>query len=119
MKLICSHADTCLSSYWGGHHLPHIQVPVRRGMSFGELKADLVSELNNGCLMGSDVGDDCWSSGEDGQKWYAAAEAAINDMELKNPATKKVEDQPLFMDLEEQEDDQEESVYAFFLFIEE
>lgn len=32
-KLECCHADTCLPDYWSGHHLPHVQIAVWRGMT--------------------------------------------------------------------------------------
>jgi len=112
MKLAANHADTCLSSYWGGHHLPHIQVTVRKGMSLGELKADLKSELVNGCVMGADAPED------DNEEWFAAAKEAIDQLEATAGTGNDVQ---LFNDLEEdsEEDDGSDSVYAYFVFTEE
>jgi len=111
-KLICAHADTCLSCYWGGHHLPHIQVPVHRGMHLSELRAALHSELNEGAVAGNDprTRDD---SGVEGDVWYMRAHAAVNRI---RPAIKGK--RRMFEDLEQvdSEDDSVEPVYAFFVF---
>lgn len=111
-KLECAHADTCLSCYWGGHHLPHVQVPVYKGMHLSELKRQLHDEIAQGAIAGNDpiVRDD---SGPEGDKWFAKAHAAINRI---RPATKGK--RRLFEDLEEvdPEDESIESVYAFFVF---
>ncbi len=77
MKLQCLHADTCLPDYWGGHHLAHICVPVDCNTKITELRNMLHSELNQGAVAGNNplAMDD---SGEDGDKWFKAAHAAIN-----------------------------------------
>ena len=109
MHLECCHADTCLPSYWGGHHLAHIQVAVHNGMSFDALKADLRRELNEGAIAGADY------PGTHNDQWYAAAVAAVNAMTV-NPG---VDPAHLFKDLEvgdDEPDDDGESVYAFFVF---
>ena len=57
MKMTCSHADTCLSDYWSGHHLPYVMIPVtRRKMSLAEIRRAIRSEIAQGAVMGS--GDD-------------------------------------------------------------
>lgn len=54
MKMTCAHADTCLPDYWGGHRLPHVQIPVtRRKMSLAEIRRAIRSELAQGAVMGS------------------------------------------------------------------
>lgn len=112
-KLECVHADTCLPDYWGGHHLPHVQIPVMPGMSLREVRDALHSELNEGAVMGSDpiVRDD---SGPEGDKWYRRAHAAVNRI---RPATKGYRGGH-FNDVEVGDDDSE-TVYAFFVFVEE
>lgn len=110
--LACLHADTCLPDYWSGHHLAHIQVPVDRDTTITQLRAALHSELNQGAVAGSDrrTRDD---SGEVGDRWYKAAHAAIDrDVRLKHPRTTL---RP-FRDLEQQEEDSEITVYAYFVF---
>lgn len=111
MKLECVHIDTCLSDYFGGDARPHVQIPVYKGMSFKAIKADIHSELNQGAVGGNDsvVWDD---SGDDGDRWYKKAHAAVNRMK---PAVKG--QRSFFNDLEEQTDDSE-SVYAYFIFVE-
>ena len=109
IHLECGHADTCLPSYWGGHHLAHIQVAVHNGMSFDALKADLRRELNQGAIMGADY------PGTHNDQWYAAAVAAVNAMTLAPGA----DPAHLFKGLEvgeDEPDDDGESVYAFFVF---
>ena len=105
--LECCHADTCLSDYWGGHHLAHIQVPVWNGMSLAELKKALMSELNEGAVAGSDY------PGDYDEQWYAAARAAVQAIEAKTAAGAE----NLFPLLEPQGDDEDApTVYAFFVF---
>jgi len=109
--LECLHADTCLPDYWGGHHLPHVQIPVYPGMTLKEIKAELHSELNQGAVGGSDerTRDD---SGPVGDLWFKKAHAAVNRLK---PATKG--QRTFFTDLEEPSDDDDtNSVYAFFVF---
>ena len=120
MKLTAAHADTCLPSFWGGHHLPHVQVIAYKGMTLGALKLALHNELNEGALMGSNVGDDAWSSGPDGDAWYKAAGEAIDAITLADGEGN--DETPLFDDLEEEDEENDdccESVYAFFVFTEE
>ena len=50
-----AHASTCLPDYWGGHHLPHISVPVCRSMTAGELRDALRDEVNQGAIAGADA----------------------------------------------------------------
>lgn len=111
MKLTASYADTCLPSFWGGHHLAHIQVIVHKGMTLAELKAELISELNNGPVMGSKAPE------EDDQAWYEAAREAVGKIGVWEETG---DETPLFTDLEEGSEDGDscESVYAFFVFTE-
>lgn len=76
----------------------------------GELRSALHSELAQGAVAGADdrTMDD---SGEVGDAWYRAAHAAINrDVRLKSKHGRRP-----FRDLEDDCDDCE-SVYAFFVF---
>lgn len=115
IKLTCAHVDTCLPDYWSGHHLAHISVPVYKGMSLKDLRDALHSEISQGAVCGSDdrTRDD---SGEIGDAWYKAAHAAINrDVKPAKKGARK-----LFKDLEESNDsDYCDSVYAYFVFIDE
>lgn len=109
--LECALADTCLPDYWSGHHKAHISVPVYKGMHLAELKRALHSELNQGAVAGNDerTRDD---SGDISDLWYKRAHAAINRL---TPAVKGK--RRLFEDLEEQSDNDCESVYAYFVFV--
>lgn len=115
MQLNCQHAGTCLPDYWCGHHLPHISVPVWRGMSPAALRAALHSEVSQGAIMGGhDLTRD--ANGETSEAWDRAAHAAIN-RDVK-PAKKGA--RRLFLDLEPEPENSDacESVQAFFVFTE-
>ena len=119
IKFECCHADTCLSGYWSGHHLPHVQIPVYRGMTLKDVKSALHSELNEyvsgagelACAFDYDLSTDKKYT----DQLHKAAHAAVNRMRLADKRKRK-----LFMDLEESTDDDDdcgESVYAFFVFV--
>jgi hypothetical protein len=117
MKFECAHADTCLSDYWGGHHLPHVQIPVWPGMTLGQVKSEIRSELSQGAIAGNSeearlLSADMVQPEEEKQadKLTRAAYAAVNRMRLDNPKKRK-----LFTDLEPETEDSE-TVYAFFVF---
>jgi hypothetical protein len=120
IKFECCHADTCLSDYWSGHHWPHVQIPVYRGMTLKDVKSAIKDELRQGAVMGSSdnarmlyadmVRED---EVKQAHRVIRAAYAAVNRMQLVNPRKRK-----LFMDLEESADNGGgESVYAFFVFV--
>ena len=121
IKFECCHADTCLSGYWSGHHLPHVQIIAERGMTLKDVKDAIRSELSQGAVMGSTdnarmlyadmVRED---EVKQADRVFRAAYAAVNRMRLANPRKRK-----LFMDLEEidENDDCCDSIYAFFVFV--
>jgi len=120
MKLECLHADTCLPDYWGGHHLPHVQIPVYHGMTLKAIKESLRSELNQGAIAGSSddarlLAGDIVAAGEEmrAHNLEKAARAAINRMRPNVKGTRR-----FFLDLEKEESDNDciDSVYAFFVF---
>ena len=122
IKFECCHADTCLSDYWSGHHLPHVQIPVYRGMTLKDVKDAIRSELSQGAVTGSTdnarlLSDDMVRPDEEKRADMVtrAAYAAVNRMRLADKRKRK-----LFMDLEECDEDNDccESVYAFFVFVE-
>lgn len=118
MKLELCHADTCLPSYWSGHHLATLQVPVWKGMTLGQLKEALKLELIMGAVGGSDEIAQSLCEFSEVYTIYHAALRAIDELEVKEPSANPNET-PLFNDLEEEvedEDEFEESVYAFFVF---
>ena len=106
--------DICLPSFFSGDSRPHIQVPIYYGMPPKAFRDACHSELNQGCVAGNDpvTRDD---AGEDGDRWYKTAHAAINP-DIR-PSTKGK--RRLFLDLDKTEDDDcSESVYAFIVFTE-
>lgn len=95
MKLECCHADTCLSDYWGGHHLPHVAIPVWSSMTCQDIQNSIRLELSQGAVAGTDFN---W----DDDEWFAAAREAVDRIETREHP---------FNDLENYED-----VYAYFVF---
>lgn len=121
IELECAHADTCLPDYWSGHHLPHVQIPVYRGMTLKDVKSAIKDELRQGAVSGNTdnarlLSADLVRPDEEKQadRVTRAAYAAVNRMRLADKRKWK-----LFMDLEESTDDDcGDSVYAFFVFVE-
>lgn len=111
MKLICAHADTCLPDYWGGHHLPHVAVPVSRDTTFADLRAAIIDELRAGAVAGADATPE--DTYENDEWYYAAIRAVMCDLQPRHPAYVEYP----FHDLDSSEDS--ESVYAYFVFIRE
>lgn len=113
------HVDTCLPCYWSGHHLAYISVPVYKGIRLNELKILLKSELSQGFVTGSDdlafllsadfVGVD---RDNDARLATRRAHAAVNRIQPMVKGKRK-----LFDSLEEESDDSEH-VYAYFVFVE-
>ena len=115
MKYELCHADTCLPDYWSGHHLPHVQIPVYRGMSLKAIKEALRYELRMGAVMGNTeearmLSDDFVTDEKKADKLTRAAYAAINRIKPEKKGQRK-----FFTDLDEYDS---ESVYAFFVFME-
>ena len=106
--LECIHAETCLPDYWCGHHLPHVQIEVWRGMNLKQIKQALLSELFQRAVMGVEYD-------YDNDKWHKRAISGVNRMKSSTKGQRR-----FFLDLEETLDDDEgcDSVYAFFVFVE-
>ena len=112
------HADTCLSGYWSGHHLPHVQIAVWRGMTLKQIKEAIRRELREGAVAGScdaarllsaDMVRPCEEKQADALT--RAAYAAVNKIK---PAVKG--QRRFFTDLEDSDDsDDGETVWAFFV----
>lgn len=119
-KLECAHADTCLSDYWSGHHLPHVQIAVWRGMTMRQVKQAIRDELRQGAVAGSTdaarlLSADMVAPGEEkrADQLTRAAYAAINRLKPAKKGARR-----LFTDLEETPDEFDgEPVYAFFVFV--
>ena len=113
MKLEAAHVDTCLCDYWGGHHLPHIAIPVYRGITLESVKSSLLDELSQGCVAGAEAPE------EDDEQWYEAASAAVGALQ----ATSEYPFKETLVDQEDEDDDEgefdyQEPCYAFFVFVE-
>ena len=120
MKMTCSHAGTCLSDYWSGHHLPHVMIPVtRRKMSLAEIRRAIRSEIVQGAVMGN--GDDARLLSADmarpeeekrADALTAAAYAAINrDVKGARKGQRYVD-----TGVEMTDDEHVETVWLFFVF---
>ena len=112
----CLHVDTCLPCFWGGHHLPHVQISVWRGMTIRDVRQAILAELSQGYTMGSTeearlLQADVVEPIEDAlaKLIYEKAIAAVKALRAA-PGKRR-----LFTDLEPQEDG-DESVYAYFVF---
>lgn len=117
MRLECCHADTCLPDYWSGHHLPHVAIPVYRGMTLNEIKDAIKDELRNGCVMGSTelaylLSAD-WVPPEKEKAANKATKAAYAAVNRLKPARKG--QRRFFLYLPE-ETDEYSTVYAYFVF---
>lgn len=120
MKYECCHVDTCLPDYWSGHHLPHVQIPVYKGMSLKAIKQVLKDELRWGYVMGNSEEARLLSADFIKPEEVAKANmltrkayAAVNRL-----APGKKGQRRFFLDLEENDGECCDSVYAYFVFVE-
>jgi len=116
MKLECLHADTCLPDYWGGHRLAHVQIPVYRGMTLKAIKESIRQELIMGAICGNDeiarlLSYDFVADEKRADQVTRAAYAAVNRIKPNKKGQRR-----FFTDLEEQDDDCCDYVYAYFVF---
>ena len=110
MKYHLQLADTCLSEYWGGHHLPHVSVPVDGATTAKEALEGVRAELGQGAVAGSLS----WEVIES-EEFYAACMKAIQELTELNES---ILDKPAFPNLEVLEgDDCCEPVMAYFVFV--
>ena len=121
IKFDCVHADTCLPDYWRGHHLPHVSIPVYNGMTLKEIKALIRNEISQGAIAGNDEDTMLLSYSfippekeALADKLTRAAYAAVNRIK---PAKKR--QRRFFTDLEKDTEENDYSVYAYFVFVRE
>jgi len=100
--------------------MPHVQIAVYPGIKLSEIKSAIRSELAEGAVMGSCdtarlLAADMVNPDEERAADQAtrAAYAAINRMKPNQKGQRS-----FFRDLEPQEEDDAESVYAYFVFAE-
>lgn len=107
-KVTAMYADTCLPDYWRGHFLPHISVPVYNGMTLGELKAQLKSEISQDAVAGAyEVTE------RDG--WHEAARKAIDAIESADPGLG--DDTVMYRHLEDNGGEDDVGCCAFIVFV--
>ena len=112
IKLHCLHVDTCLPDYWGGHHLPHIAVPVDRETTIETLRDSLMGEIWQGAIMGSDPRT--FDDAEEYEEMLDAMRNAIKeDVHLRDKRMRYP-----FPDLEKETEETDCSVMAYFVFTE-
>lgn len=104
-KLECIHVDTCSPDYWGGHHLPHVSIPIYGAMSLPDIKRALKSEIHQGAVCGS-----IDSKTLESPEWFKRSIAAVNRIKGQDPKKRKY-----FTDIPV-DDDSDYSVYAYFVF---
>ena len=75
------HADTCLPDYWGGHHLPHVAVPVSRDTTFADLCSMIIDELREGAMAGDATLEETY---EDEDWYYSAIRAVMCDVQPRD-----------------------------------
>lgn len=110
MKLTCVFVDVCHPDYWGGHHLPHVAVPVYREMAFITLRESILDELRAGAVAGADATPE---ETYENEEWYEAAREAVErDVRPTDPSI----DRPFCYLDNSGEDDDEEFPYAYFVF---
>lgn len=83
MKLECCHTDTCLSDYWGGHHLPHVVIPLRPNMTCQDVQNSIRSELWQDAVEDFNPEDDEWfvAACESVDRIEATSEHPFSDIE--------------------------------------
>lgn len=121
IRFECLHADTCLPDYWSGHHLPHVQVQVWHGMSIKEVKQAILNELYHGYVMGSTeeavlLAADFTLLVDAEKRIRALTKAAYAAVRRMKPAKKGR--RKFFTDLEKEVREDDEPVFAFFVFVE-
>ncbi|MDC0600085.1 hypothetical protein OAO65_02125 [Flavobacteriales bacterium] len=92
-----------MPDYFGGHHLPYLQIPVDGETTKEQLKQQLKDELNQGAIGGNQLYDVTESD-----LFHYLANQAINHLVINSELP--------FEELEPF-NEHDESVYAYFLLI--
>lgn len=90
LKLKVGLADLCVADYWGGHHLPHVQIPVHKHTTADEVRAMLTHEVAMDAV--ARLPED-W---DESPEWYAAARKAIAELEIYSdkPFSSELDERP-------------------------
>lgn len=111
MKYQLQHVATCLSDYWGGHHLPHVSIPVDGTTTVKKVLESVRSELSQGAIAGS-----LDRKVIESEEFHTACMQAVQELsELNVDILNKIAFPNL--DALEGDDDCSESVMAFFVFV--
>lgn len=115
-----AHTDTCLSCYFSGDSRAHLQIAVWHGMKMSDIKRALMNELKQGAIGGNDELAQLlradWVPPEKEAAAILACKRAYAAVNRMKPNVKG--QRTFFKDLEKDVDENDESVYAFFVFIE-
>ena len=99
------YVDTCLSDYFGGHHLPIVQVPVTSTTTYQQLQDMLLCTYM--CIDHLDDVDE----EEYKNAVYKYFETEVNDLNSIPAILGNIEDVP------EEDQDSVEGCYAYFVLI--
>ena len=88
LKLRVGLADLCIADFWGGHHLPHVQILVHKHTTADDVRAMLTHEVAMDAVARLPEG---WG---ESPEWDAAANKAIAELEIYS-------DRPFAGDLDE------------------
>lgn len=90
LKLRVGLADLCIADYWGGHHLPHVQIPVHKHTTAAEVREMLTYEVAMDAVARLPEG-----RGES-PEWYAAANKAIAELSIfsDKPFASELDERP-------------------------
>jgi hypothetical protein len=117
MKLFCKHVDTCTPDYWQGHELPHVQIPVTSETKVYQVKQALKDALRWGDVGGRSTDSRLMSADfvqpheeKRADRLTRAAYAAVNRLRFKRRSN--------IFELSFCNDDNAETIYAYFVFSE-
>lgn len=90
LKLRVGLADLCIADFWGGHHLPHVQIPVHKHTTAAEVREMLTHEVAMDAVARLPEG-----RGES-PEWYAAANKAIAELAIfsDKPFASELDERP-------------------------
>lgn len=115
-----AHVDTCLSCYFSGDSRAHLQIAVWHGMKMSEIKQALIEELRQGVIGGNDELAQLlradWVPPEKEAAAIQACKRAYAAINRMKPTVKG--QRTFFKELDKQTNEDDETVYAFFVFVE-
>ena len=85
-------------------------MPVSRDTTFADLRTAIIDELRMGAVAGADATPE--DTYENDEWYYAAISAVMRDVQPRDPGAGYP-----FRDLDSSNDEDAESVYAYFVFV--